>query len=68
MMRESDLRGHLINEAALKDEELERDKREDPRFQLTAAQLKEQGVEDFQLDYAVDTLRRTSSRMMVRRN
>lgn len=68
MMRESDLRGHLVNEAALKDEELERDKREDPRFQLTAAQLKEQGVEDFQLTYAVDTLRRTSTRTMVRRD
>ncbi|MFN4113494.1 MAG: S41 family peptidase [Sphingomonadaceae bacterium] len=67
-MRESDLRGHLVNEAALKDEELERDKRDDPRFQLTAAQLKDQGVEDFQLHYALETLRRTSGRTIVRRN
>ena len=67
-MRESDLRGHLVNEAALKDEELERDKNDDPRFQLTAAELKEQGVEDFQLDYALRTLRRTASTTMARRN
>lgn len=58
--RESDLRGHLINELALKDEALEADRIADPRFQLTAAQLEEQGVKDFQLSYALDTLRRTT--------
>ncbi|MDJ0978430.1 MAG: S41 family peptidase [Erythrobacter sp.] len=58
--RESDLRGHLINELGLKDEELEADKIDDPRFQLTAEQLEEQGVEDFQLHYALETLRRTT--------
>ena len=68
LMRESDLRGHLVNEAALKDEEMETDKRDDPRFQLTSAQLKEQGVEDFQLHYALDTLRRTAPRAVARRN
>jgi carboxyl-terminal processing protease len=65
-LRESDLRGHLVNEAALKDEDLEKDKREDPRFQLTAEQLKEQGVEDFQLDYALRTLRRTTPNTVAR--
>lgn len=59
-LRESDLRGHLVNEAALKDEEMEKDKLQDPRFQQTAAQLKEQGIEDFQLYYAIETLRRTT--------
>ncbi len=59
-LRESDLRGHLINEVGLKDEELEADRLNDPRFQLTAAQLKEQGIEDFQLHYALETLRRSS--------
>ena len=59
-MRESDLRGHLINELGIKDEDLESDEREDPRFQLTAEQLEEQGIEDFQLHYALETLRRTS--------
>ncbi|QDH33478.1 S41 family peptidase [Porphyrobacter sp. YT40] len=58
--RESDLRGHLINELAIKDEEMETDKIADPRFQLTAAQLEERGVKDFQLNYAMDTLRRTT--------
>ena len=58
--RESDLRGHLVNELGLKDEELEQDKVDDPRFQLTAEQLKEQGIEDFQLHYALETLRRTT--------
>ncbi|GAA4046962.1 S41 family peptidase [Parerythrobacter jejuensis] len=59
-LRESDLRGHLVNEVGLKDEELEADKQDDPRFKLTAAELKEQGIEDFQLHYALQTLRRTT--------
>ncbi|MDP5103503.1 MAG: peptidase S41, partial [Erythrobacter sp.] len=54
------LRGHLINEIGIKDEELEADKIADPRFQLTAAVLKEQGIDDFQLHYAMETLRRTT--------
>ncbi|MEO0590095.1 MAG: S41 family peptidase [Pseudomonadota bacterium] len=58
--RESDLRGHLVNELGLKDEALEADKIDDPRFQLTAEELKEQGIEDFQLHYALETLRRTT--------
>ena len=59
-LRESDLRGHLINEAELKEDDLERDLKADPRFSQTADQLKEQGIEDFQLDYAIKTLRRTT--------
>ncbi len=58
--RESDLRGHLINELAIKDEAMESDKIADPRFQLTAAELEKQGIKDFQLNYAIDTLRRTT--------
>ncbi|MBX7491644.1 S41 family peptidase [Qipengyuania sp. 1NDW9] len=60
IMRESDLRGHLVNELGLKDEDMERDQRDDPRFQLTAEELEEQGIEDFQLHYAIETLRRTT--------
>ncbi|RXZ65074.1 S41 family peptidase [Pelagerythrobacter rhizovicinus] len=67
VLRESDLRGHLVNEAALKDEEFERDQREDPRFTATAAELKEQGIEDYQLHYALETLRRTSPSALARR-
>ncbi|MEM6907584.1 MAG: S41 family peptidase [Pseudomonadota bacterium] len=66
--RESDLRGHLINELGIKDEALEADKVDDPRFQLTAEQLEEQGIEDFQLHYALETLRRsTKSSVALRR-
>lgn len=67
-LRESDLRGHLINEAALKDEDMERDRKDDPRFQLTAEQLKAKGIDDFQLNYALDTLRRTAPNTVARRN
>ena len=66
-MRESDLRGHLIGEVAAQDEALERDRLDDPRFQLTAEQLEAQGIEDFQLDYAVRTLRRTGGTAIAAR-
>jgi carboxyl-terminal processing protease len=66
-LRESDLRGHLINEVDLEDEALEFDGKADPRFSLTAEQLKEQGVEDFQLDYAIRTLRRTAAPVIASR-
>ena len=59
-LRESDLRGHLVNELGREDRDIERDRIDDPRFQLTAAQLEEQGIEDFQLHYALETLRRTT--------
>jgi carboxyl-terminal processing protease len=59
-LRESDLRRHLINEAKVDDKVLEDDGKPDPRFQLTAADLKKQGIEDFQLDYAVKTIARMS--------
>lgn len=61
-VRESDLRGHLINEAALKDKDLETDKQDDPRFKVTAAELEKQGIKDFQLHYAISTLQRTAGK------
>ncbi len=67
MLRESDLRGHLINEIDLEDDALELDRNEDPRFQLTAEELEEQGIDDFQLDYALRTLRRGNGAVLVRR-
>jgi carboxyl-terminal processing protease len=60
-LRESDLRGHLINEVNLEDKKLETDKQDDPRFRMTAEELKAKGITDFQLHYAIDTLRRTSA-------
>ena len=58
--RESDLRRHLVNEAGLDDKKLETDKQDDPRFKMTADQLKAKGITDFQLYYALETLRRAS--------
>ena len=57
-LREADLRRHLINEAKIDDKVLEDDGKTDPRFILTAEALKKQGVEDFQLDYAIKTISR----------
>ena len=57
--RESDLRRHLVNEAGLDDSKLETDTRDDPRFRQTPEQLTAAGIKDFQLWYAVQTLRRT---------
>ncbi len=59
-LRESDLRGHLINEISLDDKQLESDKQDDPRFRATAKELEAQGIKDFQLHYAIQTLRRTA--------
>jgi carboxyl-terminal processing protease len=57
-VRESDLRRHLINEIKLDERELEQDSKPDPRFAMTAAQVKQAGIEDYQLDYAVRMLTR----------
>ncbi|MFT4028070.1 MAG: S41 family peptidase [Novosphingobium sp.] len=59
--RESDLRRHLVNEAGLDDKKLETDKQDDPRFKMTADQLKAKGITDFQLYYALETLRRAAA-------
>ncbi len=63
-LREADLRRHLINEAKIDDKVLEDDGKPDPRFQLTADGLKKQGIEDFQLDYAIKTIARMSQPAM----
>ncbi|MGB7373502.1 S41 family peptidase [Pontixanthobacter sp.] len=65
-MRESDLRGHLVNELKLEDKALETDKRDDPRFQMTAAELEQRGVADFQLYYALETLQRGAPNAVAR--
>jgi carboxyl-terminal processing protease len=56
--RESDLRRHLIGEAKITNKELEKDATPDPRFSLTPEALKKDGIEDFQLDYALRTMKR----------
>jgi carboxyl-terminal processing protease len=56
--READLRRHLVNEAKVEDDVIQDDGKPDPRFTLTADQLKKQGVEDYQLHYALQTISR----------
>ncbi|MCY7339300.1 MAG: S41 family peptidase [Sphingomonas bacterium] len=60
-LREADLRRHLISQAQVKDDLLESDDRPDPRFTATAAELEKKGVKDYQLDYAVKTLKRLAA-------
>lgn len=63
-IRETDLRRHLVNEVQANDKELEQDIADDPRFAMTADQLKAKGIEDFQLHYAMETLNRLGSKTM----
>jgi carboxyl-terminal processing protease len=58
VFREADLRRHLINEVKADDKILEEDTKSDPRFAATPDALKKQGVEDFQLWYALKTIAR----------
>jgi carboxyl-terminal processing protease len=58
VVREADLRRHLLAQAKVEDKLLEGDDTPDPRFIQTAAQLEKQGIKDFQLDYALKTLKR----------
>ncbi|MBA3054229.1 MAG: S41 family peptidase [Sphingomonadales bacterium] len=66
-MRESDLRGHLVNEVDLDDKQLEKDKQADPRFKMTDEELKAKGIDDFQLWYAINTIRRTKGAAVAAR-
>jgi carboxyl-terminal processing protease len=63
-IRETDLRRHLINEVQADDKQLEEDIADDPRFAMTAEQLKAKGIEDFQLHYAMETLTRLGAKTM----
>jgi carboxyl-terminal processing protease len=60
-IREADLRRHLLAQAKVEDKLLEADEGTDPRFSVTAAALEKQGVKEFQLDYAIKTLKRLAS-------
>jgi len=63
-IRESDLRRHLVNELKDDTKDLEEDVADDPRFAMTAEQLKAKGIDDFQLYYAMETLQRLGPRTM----
>jgi carboxyl-terminal processing protease len=58
-VREADLRHHLLAQAKADDKLLEQDDTaKDPRFSATAEELKKKGIKDFQLQYALNTLKR----------
>lgn len=57
-VRESDLRRHLVNEGAIQDDVIQDDGRPDPRFAMTAEQLRARNIDDFQLHYALETIAR----------
>ena len=65
VFREADLRRHLINEVKADDKILEEDTKTDPRFAMTPEQLKKQGIEDFQLYYALKTVARLGGATQV---
>jgi carboxyl-terminal processing protease len=56
--READLRRHLLNQSKVDDKLLQQDDSADPRFTATAAELKKKGIDDFQLSYALNALKR----------
>jgi carboxyl-terminal processing protease len=62
-VREADLRRHLLSQAKADDKLLqEDDSAKDPRFAFTAEELEKKGIEDFQLHYALNTLKRLAPR------
>lgn len=61
-LREADLRNHLIAEKKADDKLIEDDGKPDPRFRLTADELKKMGITDFQLDYAVKLVSRLGTK------
>lgn len=61
VLREADLRRHLLNQSKVDNSVLEEDTRPDPRFTASVDDLKKKGVEDFQLHYALETIARTAA-------
>ncbi len=58
VIREADLRRHLLAQTQVQDKLLESDSIPDPRFTAKPDELKKEGVKDFQLYYALNTLKR----------
>jgi carboxyl-terminal processing protease len=58
IVREADLRRHLINEVSVDNDVIQDDGKPDPRFAATAEDLKKKGIDDFQLHYALQAIAR----------
>jgi carboxyl-terminal processing protease len=65
VIREADLRRHLLAQSNVEDKLLEADDTPDPRFMMTPASLEKQGIKDFQLFYALNTIKRLSSTAQI---
>jgi carboxyl-terminal processing protease len=61
VVREADLRRHLLAQAKVEDKLLEADDSPDPRFSAKPDELAKKGIKDFQLYYAMNTLKRLSA-------
>ena len=62
-VREADLRRHLLSQSKADDKLLQQDdSAKDPRFAFTAEELEKKGIKDFQLHYALNTLKRLAPR------
>ena len=57
-VRESDLRRHLVNEIGVQEDLIQDDGRPDPRFAASTEELTRQGITDYQLHYALQTISR----------
>ncbi len=65
IVREADLRRHLLAQAKVEDKLLEADNTPDPRFAMKSAELEKKGIKDFQLYYAINTLKRLGAPQSV---
>jgi carboxyl-terminal processing protease len=61
VVREADLRRHLLAQAKVEDKLLEADDTPDPRFSAKPEELEKKGIKDFQLYYALNTLKRLAA-------
>jgi carboxyl-terminal processing protease len=66
LLTEAELGGHLVNAKKEADHSEEKDAKGDPRQVATPEQLKAQGVEDYQLDYALKLIRRVAPDAVVK--
>jgi len=68
IVREADLRRHLLAQANVEDKLLEGDDTPDPRFSAKPEELEKKGIKDFQLYYALNTLKRLTAPTAVASN
>ena len=61
VVREADLRRHLLAQTKVDDKLLEANDGPDPRFTATPASLEKQGIKDFQLYYAINMIKRLAT-------